>query len=83
MAVKAWSDVFKAAVKLAGELRKKNAKLTVAESMSAAWKDASILKMKAEYQVLKAKGLVKPAAKKKPKKGKSEGGAKKAKKAKK
>lgn len=50
-----WSDVFKAAAKVAAQLRAKNPKLTQPEAMSQAFKSPAIVKLRDEYNKSKAK----------------------------
>ncbi len=44
-----WRKVFKAAVEVAKELRKKNPNLKFPQAMKQAWKDAKIKKMKDDF----------------------------------
>ena len=51
-----WAKVFKAAVAVAKELRKKNPDLKFPKAMQQAWKDAKIQKMKEDYEKKHKKG---------------------------
>lgn len=50
-----WPKVFKLAVKVAKDLRAKNAKLTVAQSTKMAFKSQEVVKAKKEYDAHKKK----------------------------
>ncbi len=45
-----WQKVFKFAVSVANEKRRKNTRLTYPKAMQLAWKDPKVLAMKKEYE---------------------------------
>ena len=55
MVYDSWPKVFKLAVKVAKEIRAKNAKLTVAQSTKMAYKTPEVMKAKKEYGEYKKK----------------------------
>jgi hypothetical protein len=64
MAFSTWSEVFKFANKIAGELVAKHPNMARTEASKKAWKDARVLAARKEYDAHKAKGAVKTASKK-------------------